>query len=273
MPFKIDLKPGEFLTRVQPYPIQPPWSGGLYEQRRSPLRTYRDAEESVPSYPRAPVGEDIASRQWSPEQLYENAVDVDITGAFKNPMERKSGRDTRAEGLRRPSPASDGKRQSVRFEDDQVVLNMRDAQRHQPLQPASSNSSIYSDVSHGSRALAPTGADRFRPKKIIMPAPLQFQSRSQENLPRHNLTPSRSVPSLQRAATMQPVAAQIPMHDQKKGNLLKKRASLKPPSQKHLPNQEYPGASSTSIFTAAKPTGGPEEKLPKVTRKLSKRRT
>lgn len=274
VPFKLNLKPGEFLTRSPPnIPQQQPiWiapSGMAHVQHPHPRNTNTLSGNRIPYY----LSHKDESNDWSPERLYQETGNEGPMGVY---VPQANG----AFEMRRRPLLPVHSRQNVRFVDDQIfpdghVSPLQQSRRGspsmpQPSQVVSSNASIYSESSSRSRSLGPpSSAERFRPKRIVMPTPLQSQPQPQKAMSRPVLPSANSSTSNQSA--MQPTAAHIPMHDQKKGNLLKKRTSMKPPLQRQ-PSQDHIAPHVGLGEKLNQPLAALEQKLPKATRKLSKRK-
>lgn len=295
VPYRLNLKPGEFLTRVAPdrsrstppehnygsasgpYPsfagLQP-----LHQQPRFNAQSQPD-----PRYVRRESGRN----DWSPEELYENYPfppaptmprDVPrhphrVDPRYNTPSSSAS---TSRSDLRPNIPAPDINLPPARpFRQGQIISQEPPQLSRSVSQPlyASSASSTYTSSSASLARAPPSSSDRLRPKRIVMPAPLR-QHNQNHVLPapsdmNHQLGPNSVSP--------QPSAAVIPVHDPKKNNLLKKRASTGSAlHQNRNPLTPERAPSKKGFFNLAGGFGRssppqPDVGFPKASRKLSKR--
>ncbi len=115
------------------------------------------------------------------------------------------------------------------------------------------------------------GAGLHRPRQLVMPAPLQRDSRAPYNAPQERPL-NNFIPS----PPLQVQAASIPIFPSKKGNLLKKRPTISGgvPSEHAHPVASAPPSNSKSYrhSFAALPAEAPAEKERRIPRRLSKRR-
>ena len=155
---------------------------------------------------------------------------------------------------------------------------------HGPCQPVfSSSASVYSRDST-SRTRSDVGPPRsvelHRPKHLVMPAPLQQQEidRMLPNPYSPNIFPPNTQSNLvDSVPAPKPSAATIPIHDPKKGNLLKKRLSKSASlheSHQHLAPVHMAESNNKSVSNFGKGFE-PEPVLQnkRGIRKLSKRRS
>ncbi|EJD03703.1 uncharacterized protein FOMMEDRAFT_167037 [Fomitiporia mediterranea MF3/22] len=301
VPFRLNLKPGEFLTRVPPParsrttpPEQnPALATGYYPPvaRMQPVHQQRPRSIAQDQFDPRFAFRDNVRNEWTPEQLYENhqyvappAASGDVPrlpyradGRNISPVAsaNSSRQDVRPNAAPYPDiklpPVEPPRQRQVTFQQPQQQSSLS----RSVSQPVSSSaSSVYSASSTSLSRPPPSAVDRYRPKKIVMPAPLQQQS---QNI-------ARSVPGdMQRrmdhnGVIAQSTAAVIPVHDPKKANFLKKRASTtsSPAHQnhKHLAPERSP--SMRNLFSMGAGFGrsltpDPEPNVPKASRKLSKR--
>ncbi|KAH8119941.1 hypothetical protein DFH11DRAFT_1739224 [Phellopilus nigrolimitatus] len=298
VPFRLDLRPGEFLTRLPPARNQmgqpalcPPLAP------ITPIAPVAGAQSmrQVVNDPRVPYDSN-GYREWSPEQLYESST---FSPAFVAPggvSQQAYRTDPRSGGPSANPSRSDFRQYPAAYMSPESGYASADELRHErhvtfqrpaqvriqsPVSPPrpwsqpsyiqSSASSVYSQSS--SIRAHPSSADRHRPKKIVMPTPLQ----QQPTFMGFGLGASKHNAASNVAA--QPAAANIPMHEPRKGNLLKKRASTSSSARQHLapehflPNVNLNGFRSESVEKGSVGDPGPELKGSKSRRKLSKRRT
>ncbi|KAL5495006.1 hypothetical protein ACEPAI_468 [Sanghuangporus weigelae] len=304
IPFKLNLKPGEFLTRVPPSRSQttPP-----ERVAPVPMIPYPRTANYQPMYERPrPAEQSYASRgnvyqgnrrnEWSPEQLYESHSRSPAPVIPRDAQQQSYHPDARTNSM--PSSANTS-RSDLRPDipsnpHPRVQQERTTAQRHvsfqqQPPQQASALSRSISQPANSSSAsfyLASSGPSRappfaaHRPKRIVMPAPLQQQNQNNTyTLPSELMRGTDQNGAIGRLTpAAQPTAATIPIHDPKKSNfLLKKRASTGASthrSHSHLAPDRMP--SSKGFFGSGLGFGKgitpePESSLPKANRKLSKR--
>lgn len=159
--------------------------------------------------------------------------------------------------------------------------NAYDAQQRGPSPNSSSASTLSRADTSRSRpdGAPPRPVDFHRPKHLVMPAPLQ-QQRADSRLPNPyspNLFPPPSQPSFADPTPAPKLsAASIPIHDPRKGNLLKKRMSksVSPhENHQHLAPVHMPESNNNSVISFGRGLEPePELKAKKSGRKLSKRR-
>lgn len=213
IPFKLNLKPGEILTRVPP----PSRSQTTPPERNQPpgLRTISPGAAEQPTserYRPGPPGQidprhayrSNGRHEWSPERLYE-----DYAGS--TPVVPKDGSQhcyagamassaaappaamprTDARPIMRPSPDTRQREERLAAQNhvtfqqqpqqprqvQQVQPPLLSRSISQPVQPSSA--SAYSTSSASISRAPPSALDRFRPKQIVLPAPLQAQSQNQ----------------------------------------------------------------------------------------------
>lgn len=170
-------------------------------------------------------------------------------------------------------PTGPPRQKRVSFQQSQQPSPL--SQPSQSTYPPSSAASAYSASSSSLSRPPPSSADRHRPKRIIMPAPLQPQNQNYtQPVPREFNRPKGTT-----GVTAQSTAAVIPVHESKRGNLLKKR-TITGASSRQAPTHELPqrAQSMKGLFSLGGSSGRdhaqePEAKLPKTSRKLSKRKT
>ncbi|KAL5533993.1 hypothetical protein ACEPAG_453 [Sanghuangporus baumii] len=304
IPFKLHLKPGEILTRVPPSRSQttPPErimpvtmipyprtanDQPMYERPRPAEQNYADHGN---------VYQESRHNEWSPEQLYENHSKSPAPGIPRDAQRQPYHPDTRTNFM--PSSAntsrSDSRPDIPPNPRPRVQQEKATAQRHVSFQqtlpqqasalsrsisqPANSSSASFYSASSGSSRAPPSAV--HRPKRIVMPAPLQQQNQNDMyTLPSELMSRTGQNGVIGRPAPVaQPTAAIIPMHDPKKSNfLLKKRVSTGA-STHHTHNHLAPDRvpSSKGFFGLGLGFGKsispePESSLPKANRKLSKR--
>ncbi|KAL5535753.1 hypothetical protein ACEPAF_3847 [Sanghuangporus sanghuang] len=304
IPFKLNLKPGELLTRVPPSRSQttPP-----ERVTPAPMITYPRTAAEQPMYERprpaeqnyadrGNVYQEIRRNEWSPEQLYESHSRSPAPVLPRDARRQPYHPDARTNSM--PSSANTS-RSDLRPDippnpHPRVQEERTTAQRHvsfqQPppqqisalsrsiSQPATSSSPSLHSASSGPFRAPPFAA--HRPKRIVMPAPLRQQNQNNTyTLPSELIRGTGQNGVIGRPApAAQPTAAIIPIHDPKKSNfLLKKRASTGA-STHHIHNHLAPDRipSSKGFFGLGLGFGKgitpeSESSLPKANRKLSKR--
>ncbi|KAI5124158.1 hypothetical protein M0805_000967 [Coniferiporia weirii] len=309
VPFKLDLKPGEYLTR-----LPPPRSSSGMSTFRPPLAPITHIPSVIPQPgrrdPRRTSSGETGARtvyhnnsyhEWSPEQLYEmgtssstriasneprHAYDTDsrngssISSSTNTLRSHLDGFPAAFVPIRHSYAAVDESLRSARhitFRPPALPTQLSDRPSYAPSASLSVNS--YSSSLQSRQSEPPSSADRLRPKKIVMPMPLHQQrypfAGSILDSPNH-----KAVNNLSGA---QPAAANIPMHDPKKGNLLKKRASTGTSLQKqHQYSSLHPSGHINSSDNVSGGFGSIARKASlmesalkefKPSRKLSKRKT
>lgn len=307
LPFRINLNPGEFLTRIPP----PPPSGQVRPPSMQPYMAPTPAPAMQPIYqesrslPQSRNSSQIfhtdnGRSEWSPEQLYEDQgvrhrpVPVELLGnpnlyhthrSSPSPSTNSSRVDLRPASLLPGIPQNNNANYSPRIgeqrpmpitEPQQSMRSALSRSTSQPFPPSSSAASVFSETSTMSRSPM-TAAERHRPKRIVMPAPLQ-----QQNI--NSYKTGANINQSSTAMAYQAAAAVIPVHDPKKGNMLKKRATIQVQAgsslhQKHNHLGVERSISTKGFFSSLGSAFGkgltaePESKLPKPSRKLSKRKT
>ena len=301
IPFKLNLKPGEILTRVPPSRSQTtppervaPVAMNAYPAISTRQPTFELPRPVVQNRADHAVGFQEARRnEWSPEQLYETHpappiprdlqrrpypdVRSNSTPPSANVSRTDLGPSIPPTPQRIPQQERAMTQRHVSFQQTQSQQNPALSRSiSQPVQP--SNASVYSSSSNFSRA-PPPPANRHRPKQIVLPTPLQQKNQNTTyTLPselmrggNQNGAFSRPVPG------SQPAAAVIPIHDPKKSNFLKKRASTGASTHQghnHLAPERTPSSKSFFGFSLGfgkSSSSEPESPLSKANRKLSKR--
>ena len=308
VPFKLNLKPGEVLTRVPSTVVRKPVPQSNRNNVPALLRSQTPATQAASRTLRNGANElanpsfHLQNQQhldWTPEQLYNNYAPIrtqprqrpDFPGPYpagdsvygSNPSSVHSSRtDLPLRGYNE-NPAMNGfpNQRRVDFaQDNQIIPPVQHSLSRSASTPLMSKPGSFSSSSSSLSRGPPPPSDRYRPKRIVMPAPLQQQNPNQPY--QTYTTPSAIVPPVKPAA---PTAAVIPMHDAKKGNMLKKRASTNTAPQYVAPPPPPPQAVPVRKPSASKGFFGfgsgsnrnsafldEVEGASKAKRKLSKRR-
>lgn len=301
------MKPGELLTRIPP-PLGGQATSSSTQPYTStpsvrPVSAMQPIYQEPRSFPQNRVASQIISSEirrpeWSPEHLYE---DQRIPHSQYIPTEPVNNPNPYANNTRGSTPTSSANSSRVDLRPTSLLPGMPqnnygnysqgiDDRRHvvfadsqqpmksalsrsatQPFYPSSSSASVYSESSSTSRGPL-TAVERHRPRRIVMPAPLQQQ---------HPISykTGANINTSSTAMAFQSAAAVIPVHDPKRGNMLKKRATIQAgvsPHQKHSHLGVERSVSTKGFFSSLGSTfgkgisAGPDTKLPKPERKLSK---
>lgn len=237
-----------------------------------------------------------ARMDWTPEQLYESQAPAgnpprqrhDFPGYYQNGESAYGSVPSSNNSSRTDLPYS-ASSSTLSMGDYPVQKRVGFTQENRIIPPESAVSSSLSrsvsqpvmskpasfSSSSSSLSRPPPPPDRHRPKRIVLPRPLQQQD------PNHSYQtyapPSSIVPPAKPAAA---AAAVIPMHDAKfRGNMLKKRPSTNTAPQPNAPEPQAMPARKPSTskgifgFGSHRDSEASDDGVPKARRKLSKRKT
>lgn len=309
MPFKLDLRPGEFLTRVPTTRrSKPPTNRGsppalLHSQAPSsqaPPRSLRHGANELANPSFHLRNQDHMN--WTPEQLYDTFAPVVVppnrrqnlpmhypgegslyssgpssTNSSRSdlPYPPSNGRPLIADNPAQKRVGFDSNTQTIPASQSQISLS------RSVSQPVMSKPGSFSSSSTSlSQGLPPS--DRHRPRQIIMPSPLRQQQQNQNPNQSYQTytSPSALVPT---PRPMPQAAAVIPMHDAKKSNILRKRntttaATRSPAQETSTPAPVRKPSTSRGLFGFGSPRNSVNLEDSGTTgaktgRKLSKRRT
>jgi len=273
MPYRLNLQPGQILPRM------PPENSAIRQRDPlAPMAAYAPQAQIVPSRSRSSSGRTLPK---DPENIIYYEPRESPSPAFPTPSPVPSRMSSR-----RPSPSSfysasnenaDYSTRSPPMPEPEVVA--RHSSYEPVMRPAfqltpsvASAPSFMSSRSNLERPIR--GAELHRPRQLVMPAPLQGDSR-----PSHNVPGERPFNNFIPSPPPQALAATIPIHPSKRGNLLKKRPTI---SARAGASGEYPRAvasdpspSSSKAYRhslAALPAEATTEKERRISRRLSKKR-